>query len=208
MLHKFCYIIIMLHYINRRILLWNLLIPLKKVDQINAIKIILQKQSYRDLLLFSLGINTGISISDLLSLKVEDVWTDTEVKEFLIIHDEKSGKTQEFYLNNQVKRVLENYFAYSNLVQSDYLFKSKKNNLPITRQQAYRIINQAAKVAGIEGKIGTHTLRKTFGYHAYRKGIAISILMSILHHQSPTETLNYIGIDKNEKHLIRVDVNL
>ena len=208
MLHKFCYIIIMLHYINRRILLWNLLIPLKKVDQINAIKIILQKQSYRDLLLFSLGINTGISISDLLSLKVEDVWTDTEVKEFLIIHDEKSGKTQEFYLNNQVKRVLENYFAYSNLVQSDYLFKSKKNNLPITRQQAYRIINQAAKVAGIEGKIGTHTLRKTFGYHAYRKGIAISILMSILHHQSPTETLNYIGIDKNEKHLIKVDVNL
>lgn len=182
--------------------------PIKKSDQINAIKIILQKQSYRDLLLFSLGINTGISISDLLTLKVEDVWTDTEVKEFLIIHDEKSGKTQEFYLNNQVKRVLENYFAYSNLVQSDYLFKSKKNNLPITRQQAYRIINQAAKVAGIEGKIGTHTLRKTFGYHAYRKGIAVSILMSILHHQSPTETLNYIGIDKNEKHLIKVDVNL
>ena len=182
--------------------------PIKKSDQINAIKIILQKQSYRDLLLFSLGINTGISISDLLSLKVEDVWTDTEVKEFLIIHDEKSGKTQEFYLNNQVKRVLKNYFAYSNLVQSDYLFKSKKNNLPITRQQAYRIINQAAKVAGIEGKIGTHTLRKTFGYHAYRKGIAVSILMSILHHQSPTETLNYIGIDKNEKHLIKVDVNL
>ena len=58
--------------------------PIKEIDQINAIKIILQKQSYRDLLLFSLGINTGISISDLLSLKVEDVWTDTEVKEFLI----------------------------------------------------------------------------------------------------------------------------
>ena len=182
--------------------------PIKKIDQINAIKIILKKQSYRDLLLFSLGINTGISISDLLSLKVEDVWKDTGVKEYLIIHDEKTGKTQEFYLNNQVKMVLENYFAFSNLVQSDYLFKSKKNNLPITRQQAYRIINQAAKVAGIEGRIGTHTLRKTFGYHAYRKGIAISILMSILHHQSPTETLNYIGIDKNEEHIIRVDVNL
>jgi integrase len=181
--------------------------PIKEIDQINAIKIILHKQSYRDLLLFSLGINTGISISDLLSLKVEDVWTGTEVKEFLIL-DEKNEKTQEYYLNNQVQMVLKNYFAYSNLVQSDYLFKSKKNNLPITRQQAYRIINQAAKLAGIEGKIGTHTLRKTFGYHAYRKGIAISILMSILHHQSPTETLNYIGIDKNEKHLIRVDVNL
>jgi integrase len=193
---------------DREDLLMEFVDPIKDIDQINAIKIILQKQSYRDLLLFSLGINTGIGISDLLSLKVEDVWTGTEVKEFLILSDEKSGKTQDYYLNNQVTMVLENYLSYSNLVHSDYLFKSKKNNLPITRQQAYRIINQAAKLAGIEGKIGTHTLRKTFGYHAYRKGIAISILMSILHHQSPSETLNYIGIDKNEEHLIRVDVNL
>ena len=64
--------------------------PIKKIEQINAIKIILQKQSYRDLLLFVLGINTGISISDLLSLKVEDVWDRYKMKEFLIIHDEKS----------------------------------------------------------------------------------------------------------------------
>ena len=57
-------------------------------------------------------------------------------------------------------------------------------------------------------KIGTHTLRKTFGYHAYRKGIAISILKSIYNHTTPSETLRYIGIDKNEEHYIKVDVNL
>ena len=182
--------------------------PIKDIEQINAIKLILQKQSYRDLLLFSLGINTGISLSDLLFLKVEDVWSDGEMKEFLILTNEKTEKTQEFYLNHQVKKVLENYLAFSDLIHTDYLFKSKKNNLPITRQQAYRIINQAAKLAGIDGKVGTHTLRKTFGYHAYRKGIAVSIIMKILHHRSPTETLRYIGIEKHEKHLIRVDVNL
>ena len=58
--------------------------PIKNVEQINAMKIILQKQSYRDLLLFSLGINTGISLSHLLFLQVEDVWTGEEMKEFLI----------------------------------------------------------------------------------------------------------------------------
>ena len=182
--------------------------PIKDIEQINAIKLILQKQSYRDLLLFSLGINTGISLSDLLFLKVEDVWSDGKMKEFLILTNEKNEETQEFYLNHQVKKVLENYLAFSDLIHTDYLFKSKKNNLPITRQQAYRIINQAAKLAGISGKVGTHTLRKTFGYHAYRKGIAVSIIMKLLHHQSPTETLRYIGIEKHEKHLIRVDVNL
>ena len=94
------------------------------------------------------------------------------------------------------------------LEESDYLFKSRKNNNPITRQQAYRIINQAAREVGIEGNIGTHTLRKTFGYHAYRKGIAISILTKLFHHQSSAETLRYIGIDKNENYPIKVDVNL
>ncbi|WP_338470032.1 tyrosine-type recombinase/integrase [Niallia sp. XMNu-256] len=182
--------------------------PIKDVEQIHAIKLILQKQSYRDLLLFSLGINTGISLNQLLFLKVENVWTGEEMKEFLVLTKDKNGDNQEFYLNRQVEKVLKSYLAFSELGHSDYLFKSKKNNHPITRQQAYRIINQAAKLAGITGKIGTHTLRKTFGYHAYRKGIAISIIMDILHHQSPAETLRYIGIDKNEQHLIRVDVNL
>ena len=89
--------------------------PIKEIDQINAMKIILQKQSYRDLLLFSLGINTGISISDLLIIKSRGCMDRYRNERIFNIHDEKSGKTQEFYLNNQVKRVLKNYFAYSNL---------------------------------------------------------------------------------------------
>ena len=92
-----------------------------------------------------------------------------------------------------------NYLETVDLKETDYLFKSKKDSQPITRQQAYRIINSAAKEVGVPGKIGTHTLRKTFGYHAYRKGIAISILMGIYRHNTPSETLRYIGIDYNEK---------
>ena len=182
--------------------------PIRNIDKINEMKRFLKKQSQRDLLLFVLGINTGIRVSDLLSLKVADIWDGSEFKEFLYISDPKHDGEQATYLNSSVKKELKLYLANFDFKGSDYLFKSKKNDQPITRQQAYRIINHAAKEVGIPGKIGTHTLRKTFGYHAYRKGIAISILKSIYHHHTPTETLRYIGINKGEELPIKVDVNL
>lgn len=182
--------------------------PLKSIDDINAIKEILRKNSQRDLLFFVFGINTGLRISDLLSLTVEDVWDGKEIKEFLYLKESDSSEPKAFYINQSIRKELKIYLSRHHFEMKDYLFKSKKNNSPISRQQAYRIINQAAKEAGITGKIGTHTIRKTFGYHAYRKGIAISILGRIFNHQSSAETLRYLGIDKNEKHLIKVDVNL
>ncbi|OCA81495.1 integrase [Bacillus sp. FJAT-27225] len=182
--------------------------PIREIDRINAIKEELRENSQRDVLLFVFGINTGIRVSDLLSLKVEDVWDGQSIKEFLYIQDDESEAPKAFYLNNSIRNELELYFKQYPFRESDYLFKSKKNELPITRQQAYRIINHAAKKVGVTGKIGTHTLRKTFGYHAYRKGIAISILMAVFNHHSPKETLKYIGIDSDDDHLIRVDVNL
>ncbi|WP_316568641.1 site-specific integrase [Neobacillus sp. YIM B06451] len=182
--------------------------PIKDIGQINAIKNELRTNSQRDVLLFVFGINTGIRVSDLLSLKVKDVRDGESVKEFMMIHESDGEKPQAFYLNNSIRNELALYFQRNQLDGNDYLFKSKKNDLPITRQQAYRIINHAAKKVGVSGKIGTHTLRKTFGYHAYRKGIAISILMSVFNHHSPKETLKYIGIEKDDDSLIRVDVNL
>ncbi|PAE23034.1 tyrosine-type recombinase/integrase [Bacillus sp. 7894-2] len=189
--------------------------PIKDIKSINKIKEILKRQSQRDLLLFVLGINTGIRVSDLLSLKISDVSDGKEIKEFIYIDDltidaesKKNNEQKAYFLNNSVKKELRKYFSQHDFAECDFLFKSKKNNQPITRQQAYRIINSAAKEAGIEGKIGTHTLRKTFGYHAYRKGIAISIIMSIYNHHSSAETLRYLGIERGQKQLIKVDVNL
>lgn len=182
--------------------------PIKDIKKINEIKKLLKKQSERDFVFFVLGINTGIRINDLLHIKVGDVWDGEKVKEFLFVADSKSNQMNAYYLNNKVNYALVNFLASTDLQNSDFLFKSKKKDKPITRQQAYRIINKVAKEAGIPGKIGTHTLRKTFGYHAYRKGIAISILKSIFNHATPSETLRYIGIDKHEHENVKVDVNL
>lgn len=182
--------------------------PIKDMDKVVAIKNNLKKQSLRDHLLFVFGINTGIRVSQLLSLKVKDIWDGHKFKEFLYIQDEKAEEEKAFYLNQNVRDAAKSYFDTFEFKNEDFLFKSKKNLQPITRQQAYRIINCAAKEVGISAKIGTHTLRKTFGYHAYRKGIAISILMKVYNHHSPAETLRYLGIDKDDQQLIKVDVNL
>ena len=78
------------------------------------------------------------------------------------------------------------------------MFKSKKGDRPITRVQAYRIISRACEKAGITTKIGTHTLRKTFGYHIWHnandKEKAIVMLMVIFNHTSVSTTKKYIGI--------------
>ncbi|MBY0122050.1 tyrosine-type recombinase/integrase [Bacillus sp. S/N-304-OC-R1] len=181
--------------------------PIKDIEKIIAIKENLRRKSLRDFLLFVFGINTGIRVHDLLTLKVNDIWDGEGIKEFLEVSDDK-GAIKVHYINSKVNAALQDYLSTLHVEKDDFLFKSKKNNLPITRQQAYRIINQAAKEVGIAGKIGTHTLRKTFGYHAFRKGIAISILMSIYNHHTHAETLRYIGVDKCEENLIKVDVNL
>src|SRR5690554_6796632 len=142
----------------------------------------LRDKSHRDYLLFVFGINTGIRINDLLHLRVQDVWDGEQVKEFIITPANGHHKETTFYLNNNVRAAIDCYLKSLNLAGNDYLFKSKNYNKPITRQQAYRIINKAARNIGIDEKIGTHTIRKTFGYHAYRKGIAVSILTAIFGH--------------------------
>jgi integrase len=80
---------------------------------------------------------------------------------------------------------------------NEYVFASRQNGgKPITRSMAYRILNGAAKKAGVL-EIGTHTLRKTFGYHFYRRTKDVALLQKIFNHSSPSITLRYIGIDQD-----------
>ena len=76
-------------------------------------------------------------------------------------------------------------------------FYLKVENKPITTTQAYRIIVNAGEKVGLTN-IGTHTMRKTFGYHHYKKFKDVALLQNILNHSSPSITLNYIGIKQEE----------
>ena len=79
----------------------------------------------------------------------------------------------------------------------EYLFKRRKGeNKPITTVQAYRIISEAAKNNGL-CEIGTHTMRKTFGYFHYQQYKDVVILQEIFNHSLPSVTLRYIGINQD-----------
>ena len=176
--------------------------PIKDTKQIRIIKKLLKGKSTRDYLLFVFGINTGLRISEILPLKYEDILNeDREVISYLSVNGEN------IFINDQIKKAVNFHIRnYTDFSPSDYLFESKRGTNSVTRQHAYRTIHDAARKVGINEKIGTHTLRKTFGYHAYTKGIALSLIQKRFHQSSPSETLRYIGIDNTQKQ--KIDVNL
>jgi integrase len=167
----------------------NTVEPIRDPEQIRQMKEILLHGSYRDYFLFVFGINSGLRISDILPLRVMDVKYTNQLR----IREQKTGKVRKVQMPSTLKSEIEKYSA--SLADSDYLFPSRKGNKPISRIQAWKLINDAAKEIGIEGSIGTHTLRKTFGYHFYQRTKDVAMLQQILGHSAPSITLRYIGIN-------------
>ena len=167
----------------------NVVQPIKKLEDIQKIKKYLAKKP-RDALLFSFGINTGLRISDILSLDVGDV----KGRDYIEIREKKTNKYKKFPLNMFLKAEIEE-FVKDRAPEQPFFYTQKCCRLD--RAQAYRILNKAAHTAGITEKIGTHTLRKTFGYHHYKKYNDIVLLQKIFNHSSPSVTLRYIGIEQD-----------
>lgn len=197
--------------------------PIRDIKLIKNMRSVLKGQSIRNELLFILGINVGLRISDILKLKVSDLVNSNKktIKEYVTIVETKTNKTKKFYIGDTVSKVIDTYLKeYPELDQESYIFVSRKGtNQPITRQQAYLILNNAAEVIGIierdsktnriiKGEIGTHTLRKTFGYHAYQSGTSLELLMDIFNHSSKSQTLKYIGITEDQKKEVYLQSNL
>ena len=161
--------------------------PIREKSKIELMKNNLK--TARDRFLFVLGINTALRISDLLKLKVEDVrGTHLDIKET------KTGKIKKHFINPTLQDEIERYTE--NMKEHDYLFPSRKGTKPISRIQAYRILNETAKSLGID-EIGTHTMRKTFGYHYYQKTKDIATLQQLLNHSAPSVTMRYIGLHQD-----------
>ncbi|AXN39477.1 tyrosine-type recombinase/integrase [Peribacillus butanolivorans] len=180
----------------------------KDINQISKIKTYLRAHSSRDYLLFVLGINTGMKINEMLEITVSNVLDETgKIKEFYEQRMENEEVTQ-IYLNLKVRTALQEYLKGSKVIEGQFLFLSPKTKKPITRQQAHRIIHDAVEGAGLTGKFGASSMRKTFGYHAYKQGVSLSLIQKHYHHSSPSETLKYIGISKEKKFKTIIDVNL
>ncbi|WP_321285154.1 tyrosine-type recombinase/integrase [Exiguobacterium profundum] len=162
--------------------------PIRSKEKIEDMKWSLKKWcSERDYIMFLLGINTGLRISDILKLKINDV----KGKKSFIIFEGKTKKKRTVYLNG-IYDELNSYIK--TLEETEWLFPSRKGNQPISRIQAYRQLNKASYMVDIPDGIGTHTLRKTYGYWHYKQFKDIAELQLILNHSHPRITLKYIGI--------------
>ena len=168
----------------------NIVEPIRNKKDLKKVEQILTSKSLRDLVLFTMGTNCGLRISDILNLNVKDV----RGKDYVSIIEKKTGKYKRFPINAKLKPLLEKFTEGRD--PEEPLFISIFNNR-MERTQCYRIILSACREAGIEYGIGTHTLRKTFGYHHYKKFKDVAILQKIFNHSAPNITMRYIGIDQD-----------
>lgn len=165
--------------------------PIKNKSEIRKVEKILARQSQRDLLLFTLGINSGLRVSDILALNVGDV----RMKNYIQLIEQKTGKAKKIPINDKLKPMFDNFTKARDF--DEPLFLTAFQNR-LGRVAAYSIIKEACATAGIEAHIGTHTMRKTFGYHHYRKFKDLALLQKIFNHSTPQITLRYIGIDQEQ----------
>ncbi|KAA0944164.1 site-specific integrase [Sporosarcina sp. ANT_H38] len=169
----------------------NFVQPIRDPELIREIKRFLREKSHRNYMLFVTGINSGLRISDILQLRV----SDTERAYFNLV-EMKTDKKKRIEMTPNLRKELKEYVEGKE--PHEFLFQSREGvNKAIGRSMAYKILRDAAAHVDLDD-IGTHTLRKTFGYHFYKQYKNIAILQKIFNHSDPKVTLGYIGIDQDE----------
>ena len=168
------------------------------------------KYGRRNLTIFQVGKATLLRVSDVLSLKFEDVYNDDgTVKERTYIRDIKTKKRNTLYLK-PVTSDLINYYhdLQQNNVRSNWLFPVYKHpNRHVTTKQYYKIMTKTGDLLGID-YLGTHSMRKTGAYMVYEQtGHNIGLVMKLLNHSSEAMTLAYLGLDQTSREQILDHIN-
>jgi len=160
---------------------------------------------FRNYTLIIVGLNTALRIGDILHLTYDAVYTEKKVRSHIVIKEQKTGKENRIFLNHEITLVLTAYrkILVKTKMHRDgnpYLFPSPVvKNAPLSRYQAYRIIAKAAADTGLEDHISCHSLRKTFGYHAWRQGTDPMLIMTVLNHSSIRITMRYLCIEQEDR---------
>jgi integrase len=146
-----------------------------------------------------MGLNTALRVCDLLRLTWDDVYDfdSGRFRESVALTEKKTRKTKVIALN---KRVIAALTAYKPVAgRGRVLFVSRKGtNKAISRQQAYRLIRVAGEALGFGGRVSCHSLRKTFGYFAWKAGVSPAVIMKIYNHSSMAVTRRYLGVAQDD----------
>lgn len=190
--------------------------PIKSMDDIFRIsKYLIAQKRYRDNMLFIVGINFGLRVSDLRMLRFSNLINDNlTFKDSFAVFEKKTRKTRKrkknryITINHAVVEAVTLYLEHTDGVcLSDFMFRSESNrgknkNEPLSANSIDRILKGVAADLDLNVKISTHTLRKTFCYHqmvmSHNDSRKLLLLQKMLNHSSPAQTLDYIGITTEE----------
>ncbi|MBD7962528.1 tyrosine-type recombinase/integrase [Fictibacillus norfolkensis] len=175
--------------------------PITDMKLIKDVMEVYRKGS-KQYLLLAYSLNTGLRISDILRANVKDslrgIWKNRE---------EKTNKEKLIELNPKLQLLIRDYVVAEELAEGDYLFYSNKDrSKPISRVQAHRIVAHAGDMIGIT--LSCHSLRKTFGYMAYKQDVDLALLQYIFNHSSQAVTLRYIGITQDEANKVTTRLSI
>lgn len=200
--------------------------PIKDMEDILRVSdFLISNQRYRDNMLFVVGINFGLRISDLLSLRFSHLINeDFTFRDRFPILEKKTRNTRKHKKNRYVTintAVIEAVTLYlentPNVSLSDYLFRSNSRNSrdsrkPMTKQACDLILKGIGRDLGLSNRMATHSLRKTFAYHQMvmsgndpRK---LLLLQKMFGHSTSAQTLDYIGITSEEIDAAYLKMNL
>lgn len=178
--------------------------PIKDKKQLERFKdyYLTCKPNLRNYTLIILGLNTAFRISDLLKIRWKDVYDKDRqcFLEHICLTEQKTNKERMVAINDTALDTLKQYRQSCPASDESFLFPSAKNKTqPITRIQAYRLIKQAAIETGLREHISCHSLRKTFGYYAWKQGVPPAMLMHLYNHSSYQITARYLSIEQDEQ---------
>jgi len=170
--------------------------PIKKLKDIKAIKKILANKP-RDFALFTIGINTNLRASDLLRLKVGQV-KYLEAGDTVEIKEKKTGKSRRINLNKACVKAIQTLLASKQYQDGDYLFQSQRRDV-LTVPSVHKLVKGWCNEINLKGNYGSHTLRKTWGYHQrVTFGVDLPRLMVCFNHSTQRQTLDYLCIQPEE----------
>ena len=173
--------------------------PIRRIEDIKSISKLLS-DSPRNHLLFTMGINNGLRVGDLLKLKVKAV-RNLKIGDTLNIKESKTGKDNILVVNKAVHKSLKNYLEKVQPRNSDYLFASRKGNSHLQSQAVSKLVKRWTRAINLKGNYGAHTLRKTWGYiQRTVHGVGFEIICKRYNHSSPAITMRYLGIQDREVH--------
>lgn len=186
--------------------------PIREGDKIRAMtEYCINKGRIRNYALIIMGVHTALRISDLLSLRWKDV-CDTktgEVMTVITVVEQKTGKVKSIALHKSAVQAMKLLFSFAERPDgSRFIFENTRTRHAISRIQAYRIIKDAANAVALKGTISCHSLRKSFGYHAWKENVPLAVIMEIYNHSSFNITRRYLGITQDDKNSAYLSVSM